>query len=282
MAGRKHRGPALRQKPRDEHLEEVAELDRRGYSQGEIARKTGVTQQQINYDLKQIRQTYLEGAAETYALKVAEKKRQYRDIRREAWEAWEKSKEEALRVVDEEVTSASGRGGHTRRTETREGRLPDVSYLRTVIDTLKQECDLEGLNQPLQVQGQVNVIDWNRLFQQAEDHEVDDVERKLHAIDQVLKGSIQPLESTSPPPPERIPGVIYPADGPTLEDMSHPNYPGYRPGQSSPHPDDTGTANDTGSTRHHDTGGPGGKRDTDDTTSSPQEGRRQQGNGHVE
>lgn len=86
---------------------------------------------------------------------VAEKIEQLRDIRREAWDAWVRSSEDARKTVeeyssgkeqvspDDYVTSEE----LVKRVETREGRLPDNAYLNTIRQTLDDERKLLGLDE---------------------------------------------------------------------------------------------------------------------------------------
>jgi predicted transcriptional regulator len=224
MAPPKHKSKIAR----EEHLEEVARLDRRGYSTYDIARKLGVTQGQVSYDIKKIRDRYAKMATEHYAAKVAQKRVEYREVRKEAWEAWERSKEDARRRVEETGTGGSG-STWEKTAETTEGRLPDNSYLKTIVDTLKAECDLEGLNKPLRIKGEVSVIDWNRLFEQASEGDgvIDAVEQRLRAIDQTLGVYTvpTPLLSGQGGTVEQVPGDSNGSTGASTGRVVDPNEP---------------------------------------------------------
>jgi IS30 family transposase len=146
-------------------LEEVARLDRRGYNTYQIATKLGVSHQQVSYDLKAIRKQYAEATISTRAEYVAEKVQQLRDIEREAWDAWERSKEDKHRDTTETVTTeqsessdsqenpdaglgAEAGGNRIKRIIMSEGRLPDSSYLQTILACHKEEAALRELYPP--------------------------------------------------------------------------------------------------------------------------------------
>ena len=133
---------------------EVERLDRRGYSQREIAARIGVAPSQVCYDLKLLRQRYREAQLAERSAAVAEKLEQYRDIRREAWEAWERSKDNKEKEITEKVSSLGAQEAVAAKTEklkaiiTTEGRLPGNEYLRTILETLQNERELQGLDAP--------------------------------------------------------------------------------------------------------------------------------------
>jgi predicted DNA-binding protein (UPF0251 family) len=161
---------------REQALLEVARLDRRGCSQREIAAALGVSHKQVWYDLERIRERYREATHHERHAKVEEKRAQLREARWEAWQAWERSKEDARKVVEEEPTGAEG--GRGKRVTTVEGRLPDPAYLRAVLETLRDESALLGLDAPKQVDARVS-LNWDELWKRAEDGEFDGVEKEL-------------------------------------------------------------------------------------------------------
>ena len=110
---------------REEALARVADLDRMGYGQVAMARMLGVSQPQVCYDLKAVRSRYRETQLAKVEEAVNEKLAQLRDVRCEAWEAWERSKEE--------------------------GKLPDSGFLAIVLKALQAERDLLGLDAPKEV-----------------------------------------------------------------------------------------------------------------------------------
>jgi predicted transcriptional regulator len=139
---------------READAAEVERLDRRGYSQREIASRIGVAPSQVCYDLKLLRKRYRDAQLSERSAAVAEKLAQYRDIRREAWEAWERSKDNKEKEITEKVSSLGAQEAAAAKIEklkaiiTTEGRLPGNEYLRTILETLQNERELQGLDAP--------------------------------------------------------------------------------------------------------------------------------------
>lgn len=120
---------------KEEVLTEVARLDRMGYQQRDIAEAVGVTQTTVHRYLKVIRDRYVEEQVTDRKALVARKLAEYRDLRLEAWKAYERSKQDAERESEEwglrsvkkdsdvdkdgeEVQSASARNRGTKRGES--------------------------------------------------------------------------------------------------------------------------------------------------------------------
>jgi hypothetical protein len=136
---------------REERLTEVAALHRRGMKQTEIAKAVGVSQPQIAYDLRIVQARYQATQLDDHGALVAEKLAQYRDIRCEAWAAYDRSKEDADMVVEEfvdanEADTREGSERRIRRVVTKAGRLPGNQYLLTIMRTLEAERELLGLD----------------------------------------------------------------------------------------------------------------------------------------
>ncbi len=140
---------------READLAEVARLDRRGWSQREIAERMNVSQQQVCYDLKMLRRRYAAAQKPETAAAVEEKRQQFREVRKEAWDAWERSKENREREVKEKISGIlGGEASATQKLKavrTIEGRLPENEYLRTILMTLREEAELDALYPPKKI-----------------------------------------------------------------------------------------------------------------------------------
>jgi hypothetical protein len=134
---------------REEALAEVAKWDRRGASARDIARRMNVSHTQVNYDLKIIRKRYAESTLLERGAAIQEKISQLREVREQAWAAWEHSKENRERSVKEKVTEGGANAGQQAERlkviMTTEGRLPENAYLLTVLKTLEDEANLLDL-----------------------------------------------------------------------------------------------------------------------------------------
>jgi hypothetical protein len=74
--------------------------------------------------------------------------------------------------------------------QVHEGRLPSNEYLKTIIETLREEAELLQLTTPGSINTQVNVVAWDTLLAQARESRTlesggtgDVIASKLHAIE---------------------------------------------------------------------------------------------------
>jgi predicted transcriptional regulator len=139
----------------------VAELDRLGFSQREIAHRLGVSQPQVCYDLRKIRERYKEAAQVEITEKIQEKLAQYRGLRVELYEAWLRS----MVAFEKVVTELNPKGNVLRIIRTIRARLPSPEFMALILDTYQAERDLLGLDAPPKapVKGQMGVsldVNW--------------------------------------------------------------------------------------------------------------------------
>jgi hypothetical protein len=113
-----------------------------GFTQRQIAERIGVSSVQICFDLRKLRKRYVEQANVHAGERIGETLAAYRDVRREAWQAWERSCLESRRVT----TRTGGKNGDA-VTTTVEARLPGAEYLQVVLDTYAAERKVLGLDQ---------------------------------------------------------------------------------------------------------------------------------------
>jgi hypothetical protein len=175
---------------RCERQRQVAELYLRGRSQVEIAYELGCSQPTVSNDLAAIRREWRATTTRDFEEATVQKLAEYAEVKKEAWRAWDQSKEDFRRRVEEiepdrecPVCDGSGMnmrqqpcrscdgagtmGGVGKLTQTTVGRCGDASHLRVVLDCLKAERELLGLNpaKEVSVKGrkQVAAINWNLL-----------------------------------------------------------------------------------------------------------------------
>lgn len=164
-----------------------------GYSIREIALKVlggRVSHATVVNDIKEIKQRYNESILESRQALVRERLDLLRDIRQEAFEAWERSKENAEKRTTkmtpglEALLKKRKRGARGRRdqkgqevttdqlkdmfiselTEVVEGRLPASEYMNIILKTVEQERALLGLDEALKVDMSVGSLNWSDLF----------------------------------------------------------------------------------------------------------------------
>lgn len=181
--------PTFTDAEREEVLLEVARLDRRGYSQYRIAKLIGVSQPMVHQYLQKIKKRYEEETLAERAAKVNEVYHTYRDIMAEAWDGYEKSKEDRKQRKRED--SVFGETSGYKESETVEGRLADVGYLRVVQECVSGIRDLYGLDAPKKVETDnrhtVAPIDWDSLYGREREY-VDRAEERLRLEARELAG----------------------------------------------------------------------------------------------
>lgn len=140
-------GPKFSDTEREELKAGVAQLDRQGYRQMQIAVKLGISQTQVSFWLKEIRLSYKECQLASRNEVVAEKLDQYRYIRQEATEAWERSQQS-----DDENRRRAG----------------DAIFLRIMIDVTKAEREMLGLDEAIKIDQRTvtTTIDWDEFAKQ--------------------------------------------------------------------------------------------------------------------
>jgi predicted transcriptional regulator len=213
------------EKVREENLAKMAQLMRRGYTQSVIARELGISQAQVSYDWKQLRQELRESRADKDVKDAVDLQlEQLAEVKMEAWRAWEKSKEDARRVEQEEwpvrtCVKCDGKGqikvvgpskamttclkcggkgetgGPGKAVTEVEGRLPGHQYLEAIIKCLKEEAELLMLypEKTLKLKGGLNntsqFVDWTGMMKMLEGGVPDAVEAKIAAALEVTGAS---------------------------------------------------------------------------------------------
>jgi hypothetical protein len=193
----------------------IGRLDRRGYDIHEIADRLHISEDEVRKCVEEVHTKYMNEVMAQRAALTAEKRAQLRELRKEAWEAWERSKGDRERTVTEtrpgalcpkckgqgkdarvkgrvcHQCSGTGRMKDSKKViQVHEGRLPSNEYLKTIIETLREEAELLQLTTPGSVNTQVNVVAWDTLLAQARESRVaesggtdDVIASKLHAIE---------------------------------------------------------------------------------------------------
>lgn len=229
---------------REQVLAEIAKFDRRGYTQrqiGEVLKETfnlELAQTTISSYLKTIRTSYHKARMAEHADLVAEKLEQYREIRAEAWMAYERSKENRDKTVSEyvmlpedtgirEAPVAGGLVGKLKALAerrlmkemqkvkeiiTREGRLPATSYLDLIMKTLEAERELLGLDEAKKIDVTQVSLPWDQILQAAG---VDPVEERIKNPALGPQSSMEPIVvgPTIPEEPEEVMLTEEPQDG---------------------------------------------------------------------
>lgn len=136
---------------READLEKVARLARLGYSNGEIVVEMDgkVGRRQIEKDLATIRQRHLDSMIADRRIMAMEALEGIRHVRKEAWLAWLRSQLDAEQVVDK--SGANGGGNYSEQVHRKVGQVGNAEFLKLIHETIKRECELFGLDEPLKV-----------------------------------------------------------------------------------------------------------------------------------
>jgi predicted transcriptional regulator len=186
---------------------DVLKLSLRGCTQVAIAGMVGISQGRVSQILKESVETWrARRVRESPEELVAKKLEQLQDVMVEAFSGWERSKEDSvctteqsqLKTVYQETVIA----GKTvripsgeklvvvRATKKLESRIPETSFLNTVLKCLQEESRLLGLTDDTVVKiinnnvngNQLNVgIDWGKM-QGPTDMTADEVEAKIATV----------------------------------------------------------------------------------------------------
>ena len=152
----------------------------------------------IFLDLQAIRNSWLQSTLIDFNAAKAKELARLDEAEREAWEAWDRSKDKHVRieydVADDQVpfsVNAIANVHRQRRHKVIEATVGDIKYLEMVERMIKMRCDILGLFQAQKLQ-----IDWRaEALQTGMDEEtIDAVKEKtvdtiLKAIEQAAKDS---------------------------------------------------------------------------------------------
>ena len=127
---------------REDRRRQVAALYLQGKWQSEIAHIVGTSQTQVSYDLKILQQRwYQESIADIDQRKALELQR-VDTIEREAWAAWERSKQPREVTITE--ASEGAHAGH-KATMRREGQAGDPRFLVEIGKCVDRRCAILGI-----------------------------------------------------------------------------------------------------------------------------------------
>jgi hypothetical protein len=143
--GRKGRSPDQILKDRAQ----IADLYLQGKLQVEIGALLGLSRQQIGYDLKAIRQEWLQSSLMDFNARKAEELAKLDRLEREYYAAWEASKQERQTSITEQVTGAGG--DKLKAGIRKEEQTGDPRYLAGVQWCIEQRCKILGLNAPQKI-----------------------------------------------------------------------------------------------------------------------------------
>ena len=136
----KSRNPLQRDKDRTREVE----LYLKGWSQDAIAREVGISQNVVSLDLAAVRAEWREQRREDIDEARDDLLQQVRQVKREAWDAWNRSVGKRDVTVNELVTG--GEAGRKTRQQVRSNlSAGDAQHLFSVRWAIEAEAELRGL-----------------------------------------------------------------------------------------------------------------------------------------
>jgi predicted transcriptional regulator len=169
--------PKFERMEREEVMAKVAVMNRRGYSQWDIAREVNVTQGQVSMYLATIKKRYVETQVWSRAEEVEQEVDRLKFIMKEAFDAWDASKEDKCKIIDESVTSDFGE--KIKLGKVKEKQTGNSQYLAIILDCIKQIRELKGLDAPKKIEATVQTLDWTPLVSAATTKPRDEVEEAI-------------------------------------------------------------------------------------------------------
>jgi hypothetical protein len=126
---------------------QVAELFLRGIRrQGELAGRVGVNRSTISRDLKALNIRWKESGIRDLDAAKGQELERIDLLEREAWAAWEKSKNGHETTTTEQTTTPQGE--RNKAAIRREDQPGDPRYLETIRWCINKRCEILGLNAP--------------------------------------------------------------------------------------------------------------------------------------
>lgn len=125
----------------EQRRSKVMALRIRGFRPFEIAEKLGVTREQVDADVRRVRQEWAQARQDDLNGMIAEQLAKIDALEREAWDAWERSK---LPAVMHKTGKSIKRGEW--EEETTKEQVGDPRYLDTLAKLWDQRAKILGLN----------------------------------------------------------------------------------------------------------------------------------------
>ena len=143
---------------------EIAKLMRKGKTQSEIAEHLGVTTSMVSSDWQSIVRGLNEDREADAKYAVTLRLTQLRHIQFEALEAWDRSKEQFQKVVEEESVGSGLGGSRSKSTRITETRQPGAEFLNVAMKCVREMNELEGLYPEKKIALDANIVNWDMIM----------------------------------------------------------------------------------------------------------------------
>lgn len=154
----------------DDRRNEVAALYAKGYYQAEIARMLGISKFTVNRDLLSIQKEWSETRQDDLQQAKQQELAKLTQVEREAWQAWERSQQDAVTVKRTEAALEVGDSKSdidTIKTDTTiTGQVGDARFLEQVLRVSERRCKILGLDAPAKVQASGEFLTREQLLEE--------------------------------------------------------------------------------------------------------------------
>jgi predicted transcriptional regulator len=136
---------------RDRQLVKMTKLWVLGHSQSDIAKKFGITQQQVSYDIKEIRNRLLPENIQEMKEARTDRMMELAMFKQEFLEEWERSKRDKEIQTQEKISSpgnGKNAGDRIKVAWRTEGKCGDPAFLNGALKVIQEECKIGGFYAP--------------------------------------------------------------------------------------------------------------------------------------
>lgn len=188
----------MSQRDREATKARVAVLERMGYSVYVIAERVDLPVYRVKWIAKQTRSRAAQEAIDDMKVVVLRKLKILEDVRMEAYEALQESKKAAETHTYESGEAAHG--GFSKSKKETKGRLAGSEYMKIILDTVKQERELLGLDAAIKIDVTSGGVPfpWRNLIGRPEVTTGDEIEAELAR-------ALPPMSETPPAPIKDLP-----------------------------------------------------------------------------
>ena len=130
-----------------ERRKTVASLYLRGKFQHEIAQEVNVDRGTVSRDLKAVEAEWLKSGVMDLNAAKARELAKIDETERQAWVGWEQSRKDA-ETMEVTGTAQGGKGRPDKVKKITKGQAGDPRFLATILDCVKQRCQILGLEAP--------------------------------------------------------------------------------------------------------------------------------------
>ncbi len=160
----------------------IVQLIRRGYTQKMIAEELGLSAGTVCNDWNKVVERMNANRDVDMKYQRTVLVEQLMEVQREAWAALERSKEDFVKVVEEESSGGGPLAGtRTRTIRTTEGRLPAPEYMNIINKCIHQISELSGAYPSKDINLNTNVMNWD-IFALEEEIVEDPIEAEILSV----------------------------------------------------------------------------------------------------